>query len=436
MNTRVVILVTQTMIHAAALRREYRRWVIEESAQASCDAPHTIDESTDLTNLAESVVSAAKDLKADEIDLILPASWCFVHRVSLPGKKLSAQAVEFALEEFVPVAIEKLTCTFLAIDPKTVLAVAVLTEPIRHVMDAVAEHGIQVRRILVDALVIQSTISDSVGVMLRDGQRASFVIGDRVRTVFCHDESLDVQQRISHSIAKTESDEWKAIALDESNFETSSSAERPADEILLAAADTSQLDLRVGDLASDHRYALLFRQLTRCAVLAAMLFVFFIVRELLASRHLRGELDQLKTLQARVFTEVFPGRPAPSAPALILASERKRLAGLTQSQTDAPANKEKDEEPALLLSELKAFVASLPEDLRIQLNEANLDGQQISLRGRTTDHREAERIAEALRQVPRIECGQPRTSRLPDGGVEFSVRGKHAEVLVNTQRGR
>ncbi len=55
------------------------------------------------------------------------------------------------------------------------------------------------------------------------------------------------------------------------------------------------------------------------------------------------------------------------------------------------------------------------------LLEARVDDKQLSLRGQTAEHRDAERIAETIGQVPQLAVRPPRTTRLREGGVEFSV---------------
>jgi hypothetical protein len=70
---------------------------------------------------------------------------------------------------------------------------------------------------------------------------------------------------------------------------------------------------------------------------------------------------------------------------------------------------------------LRQLAAALPSDVRIMLTDARVDESQLVLRGQTVEHRDAERIAEALAAVPGLEARPPRTTRLKSGGVEFSI---------------
>ena len=70
---------------------------------------------------------------------------------------------------------------------------------------------------------------------------------------------------------------------------------------------------------------------------------------------------------------------------------------------------------------LRDVVAGLPDDVRVMLIDARLDSRQLSLRGQTAAHRDAERIVEAINRTAAFSAGPPRTTRLKTGGVEFSV---------------
>ena len=69
---------------------------------------------------------------------------------------------------------------------------------------------------------------------------------------------------------------------------------------------------------------------------------------------------KMQGLQA-VFKEVFPERDQPAAPALVLASERKRLAALTQARPSAQDATNPDGHRAELLEDLTQFAANLPD---------------------------------------------------------------------------
>jgi len=138
-------------------------------------------------------------------------------------------------------------------------------------------------------------------------------------------------------------------------------------------------------------------------------------------RALRGHLEAVDQQRLEVYRQVFDADQLPPEAALRVASERVRLEGLTR-RAKSPAS----DLPRLLpppLEVLRSFVAALPEDVRILLNEARVDESQLLLRGQTVEHRDAERIAETMNLAPGLDARPPRTTRLKTGGVEFSIAG-------------
>ena len=84
-----------------------------------------------------------------------------------------------------------------------------------------------------------------------------------------------------------------------------------------------------------------------------------------------------------------------------LASERRRLEGLTLSGQTVP------QRHADALATLRTLIAALPDDLALDLEEVRIEGSAVTLRGRTRDHRQAERISAALDSIADLECPAP-----------------------------
>lgn len=79
----------------------------------------------------------------------------------------------------------------------------------------------------------------------------------------------------------------------------------------------------------------------------------------------------------------------------------------------------------------RSVVDVIPEDIRIMLTNANLDGRQLTLRGQTAEHRDAERIVEAVNRIGGWTANPPRTTRLKTEGVEFSILATADATLQN-----
>ncbi len=130
-------------------------------------------------------------------------------------------------------------------------------------------------------------------------------------------------------------------------------------------------------------------------------------------------LQALNDARQAIYAQAFGTKKAPVGAAARVASKRIQLVGLTQSGRNENDGQELSDMPAL--DALRDVVAALPEDVRIKLLKTRIETRQLTLRGQTARHRDAERIAEAVGSVQGLTSRPPRTSRLKSGGVEFSI---------------
>jgi hypothetical protein len=213
-------------------------------------------------------------------------------------------------------------------------------------------------------------------------------------------------------------DSERVASVEEHVGETTIYRGRRAVELLAAAAIGSSIDLRTGALVSNRRRERSHRLAAHCLGAAATILVVatigFSLRGKAFERHLSGvharQLETYQTIDSGAST-------LPMGASLRLASERVRLEGLTRGAQDDTASS--DGSSALEL--LREIAASLPTDAPIMLTSARLEAGQFVLRGQTSEHRQAERIAEAIGKVADLEVKPPRTTRLAEGGVEFSL---------------
>jgi hypothetical protein len=200
------------------------------------------------------------------------------------------------------------------------------------------------------------------------------------------------------------------------------------EHLAAVAGGAPLLDLRTGALARSRCTET--RRLARHCVAAALALALASAVAIHVQRHrLEQAIARVDAQRLQIYRGVFPdAERLPPGAALRLASERIRLEALTRpSQRGA-------EEGLAPLAGLREFVATLPQETRILLLEARLDARQWSLRGQTVEHRDAERIAEALGKVRGIRAHSPRTTRHSSGGVEFTVSGHEAVALERTGR--
>ena len=455
MTNRVSIILSASGVRAALLNYHKGGWVSVEGEHATCqvsaDIPITVNHETDIAALAETISDAVKTIGGESlpVDLVIPSSWCFINKLPSSSKRFSETTATFQFEEYVPIPLEELTITFMHNGEGDIWGLAVLTKPFKELFEALEKLGVFIEHLRVDLCTALSAINEHAdkitGIVVTDTHRFGLAIRTaknkqpvairnvlvssddclpeivQRNTVFTESTlglevdfwffcNLDTQINVDHSV----NPEWKPVSLDRLHATA-------------AVEDSTQPDLRVGDLAAANRYDKCTRHAIR--VIGLLVILFLVLMGLSYQQHssLQKQIADLQNEQAAIFKKVLPSSKIPTSPAMRLASEKRRLEGLTGTSNIA-----KPEEAEILsrsgpLDDLVLFVEQLPLNVRIGIQELNIDQQQLTIRGQTTDHRDAERIAEVVNRIPSVHAPPPRTSRIKTGGVEFTIRAKRSE---------
>ena len=196
---------------------------------------------------------------------------------------------------------------------------------------------------------------------------------------------------------------------------------KPAVEAIArgAASRPLALDLRTAELTATSRWDSVPRLAQDCLVGALALVVFLTVAMALQTRSTHEYTQMVDGARLEVYRDLLGGDRLPRGAAMRLASERIRLEGLTRHHEQPDGGTSGP--PVAPLDTFRNIVDRLPEDVRVMLIDVRLDHKQITLRGQTARHRDAERIVEAMNTIPGVNASPPRTSRLAGGGVEFSI---------------
>jgi hypothetical protein len=383
--------------------------------------------------------------------LLLPASWCYVHPFIAVQRRSTRALLGYALEEYLPLEIERLTCDFVRVASSQYLGVAVETDRVRPLLDALAARGVRVERITLDVLYAGYPTSGE-GVLLWCDDAHVAVVHYAGRNL--------VQLRVVRVAGDLDDVEWcrrMAAQLQlggGSNVAIAgyASPERRAGlaralgvqpEAVCDLARSNEatstwrfaLDLARDALAPSTRHAGLLRIWRTTAAMLLVALLILCAGLYVHRTRVEARLQRVAAWEGEVFAELLPNEPIPAGVALRLASERRRWEGLTLAEgPDRPASRD-------ALDTLRAIVAALPADVRVDLQELRIEDQDVTLRGRLSDHRQAEQLAAAVGRLPGLECGAPRTHRLPEGGVEFFLHaqrgtaGKAASTAWDAQRG-
>ena len=383
--------------------------------------------------------------------LVIPASWCLMHRVVLPMKRWNDQAALFEFEQYVPVDLEKLTCAVRRTGRQTALVAGVFTEALHAFLDELENNHICVDLVMVDALLlsqnrdIRSGMKER-GFLLIDRERITIVLpSDRQCDVEpCRTLGLPsdqptgfVQNRVLNTVLMLHKPcvEWHLLplstrddlaeitgAIESEVGRVRVHSEQSALAWILDAATIAEnaIDLRRGELASARRWAPIHRRILGCAVAAATFLLILAIRLCIDNLSYAAAANELRPLRNQIYQTVFPDADPSPAAALRLRSERIKLEALT----DRGDVKARDLSSSALdtFELLHKVMAHIPVDLKVHVNDIVLDDQGIRLAGQTTGHGAAGDLVRQLNKAPGLTVDPPRTKLRKDGTVDFRVR--------------
>jgi type II secretion system protein L len=379
--------------------------------------------------LCAAILEAAGDSRRAQpgsVVLVIPSSWCYVHRLCAAQRRPTHTTLAYALEEFLPCDVEQLTCEFIHAEKGEYVGVAVETRRLRPLLDALADADVSVERITVDVLHTAGPAdtfvwcdSDHVAMLKRTPRGVADLRVLRIAPRLVADQWFEhvAQQLDAREFQQPGRPTLVAGCVEPENLERMAKLlhGQVSAEHTRARKQGTDFTLARDALASSRAALRLLRVWRRSAV--AVFVALLLVAGALGFQHKRldGERKRLSEWEAGVYAELFPGQSLPAGVALRLASERRRLEGLTLAGQPA------DAQPGSALELLRAIIAALPTDVQVDLQEIRIEGSAITLRGRTRDHPQAERLAAALNKLDSLQCASPRTDRLKEGGVQFFV---------------
>lgn len=441
-GSQTVVVVTDAGLHA--LRWEGRHAEPVGSCFRAMELPRSLCGEFDVDRIAEAIEEIVREASpvAESVILVLPLSWCFSQVMESLSHK--GEALAFAFESHLPLPLEELTCAFVPLTTGHTLALAVPTESTQQLLSAIESRQIEVTSLLVDVALLasQGQRPRSTGFLILDERSVRFVFlgsaGDPPQAGFWGViQDAGYYTSIDQSLARRRLkgfDEWTILCVSrEKSVDTLDpllndiewkERETGADAVVRiarsACSASTVADLRSGALTAAGHWNEQWRLARQVILLAAACLVIAFVGFRARHQATMAEIERVQTAQTTTYRDLFGQQvPAQGAP-MRLASERIRLEALTRKQSASP-----DRRPAPLRI-LREFAASVPADVRITLHEARVDEKQLTLRGLTAEHRDAERITESLHRLASLEVRPPRTRRLDSGGVEFSITAQLA----------
>ena len=444
-SEQTTFIISDRCVTTARYRRIKTGWHLEDAVAVRIDAPPALTPQTDLSDYVEPMVTLARHIGADQRPsrLLIPGTWIFTHRITPAGRRRDPNAVAFALEEFLPLPLEELTCTALPLPDGEMLGLAVATQPLRDLLDRLAEQSVHIDAIELDVLAACESLpideSEYRGLVWRDRHHLSIATIDRQRQLNTYrtvrlTASGNIDQELATRLPPDcdESITWHVISsgpvqiaecgLRNADWENNSTTfvDSP---IPLPFKKVGAANLRVGALAFGGRWNETYRHVTRAVAMLAILLTLAAAnfhRQRTAAERVTDTLGQTECEQ---FVEIFAGRPCPPGVTLRVASERIRLEGLTRSAGRAEAA-DSTVEITPLLDTLRDIAAAIPDDVRLFVQDLRIDERHLALQGTARRHTEAEQIAKALRKIPGLVPAPPRSDARKPGGVNFSLHAK------------
>jgi len=459
-----VCLLTDECVHVVSYDSRGHHAGGGSANQQPCPVPDSLLIEHKPAELAAAIVGAIEDsgARASSVSLVIPLHWCFTQVLAALPKRATPAMLSFKFEEYLPVALEDLTCDFMPIDGGSVLAVAVPTEPMKALLAALSNLNVEVECIAVDAITGRTDgLIDgrNMGTAIVDVRWTRIASGlqdgkHSLVTSFARpSKGKDLRQTISEQLQQRGltngalPGHWQILDLDGTTDSAQAQTNQtPKGQHSITNVDLDDntgagyltraqaveaiarpvalgkpgVNLRMGALAAGGMWDRPRRLATQCLLCLLALAVVLTAALHLHTRTLRHHLDAIRARQLAVYREVFPNADRlPPGSAMRLTSQRMRLEGLTH--TGSSPVLEGVEQGCSPVGLLRDMVAGLPADVRIMLLDATIDARQLTLHGHTTRHRDAELIAEAIGRIEGLTARPPRTTRLKTGGVEFTI---------------
>lgn len=454
MAKQLTILLTAGRVHIApgdggdAERRPLERHTFD------VEVPRTLNTGTELSALTKRMIEGVREIEQDLVScrLVIPAGWSFTGVVELPDK-FSESSARFAFEEYVPFALEQLTCAVQPLPDGSALVVAVCTEPLRSFLNQLESERILVHSVHVDSMLSLDCDEkeggrQASGEALLDLGRLSLHIphsegadGANGRTMLLGEARRDsailtnictlmatscvpiMNWRILTLSSEADSNEVSDMLQSAGATTTMYSSDGSIDLLMEAAAAAPEsLNLRRGALRFAGRWDKVLQQATRCAVCIAVLIASITLTGFVTAHRLSRGVEGMRPIKSELYQQVFPKTTMPPGAALRVRSERIKLQALTRQGgvSVAPFNKA----PMDPLAGLHDIAAVIPKDLRLFVTELVVDEDGATMAGRTIAHSAVGDLVQALNTISGMQFDPPRTKLRPDKTVDFTIKGR------------
>ncbi len=385
-----------------------------------------------------------KGLTGSEAMIAIPSRLCLaavIETGDLPRRKRRGPLL-YRLEEQLPWPAESVVADFVE-QPNRALGVAVETDAVRPIIEAVETAGLNVQAICPTALLTAQHLVrrtdqanwDALAIAQED-KCDCITLSPSGPTAWRQTQytQLSIEQTF-RTLAFSDGMETDAIGLlcEDDDFaevwtgnipgaERIGGAPRPRNAAsecgldILRGAVRPWLNLRRDALSPTDRFATLSTPLNT-AVISLLIFLAALPLALQWRTHAYRDLaGELRDEQRTAYTSVFDGR-VPADVVEALDQKHRSANSLSGSSSDLP------DEPSALITLYEAL-RRLPTDQRYRVLELRVDAGSLQLEGEARSHSEADQIVAALRKQQGFDMAPPRTEQLKEKGVGFTATGR------------
>jgi type II secretory pathway component PulL len=428
MKTAFVIFMEADAAVVATVRNEVVALEFIQSVAAKCD-----------DSMAEQVAERMRQAgySGEPVMLALPAQGCLCASIStddLP-RQHRRDAMLYRLEDQLPLAAEDIVSDFVPTHPRS-LAVCVQYKPIEDLVEYLQARGIEIQCICPTGILAGQYLGSlapygtAAGLWANEHALELLLETDGKPNEWYHLPVADSDLK-RHLLARFESQESprkihcfkvqteiQAEVMAAGAFELVIHSEGLYDcaalcaSRILAMQQPALIELRRGALASADPYRRLRNPLL-AAVMSLLLFALSCSAACFwRARGYREMNARIHSQQQMLFQEVLPTSDLPTSVRLRLASEERKLRGLSGASAQFPTS------PSAL-NLLYETLRRLPTDMRFRILELRIAPERVYIEGQARSHSDVDAIASALGSGSIFDVEQPRTERLKEKGVSF-----------------
>ena len=150
MSQRITIQLTESSSHVACFKKRRRTWARTSLQEYPVGYPSLPREASDLAPFGTELGSLLRQGFPAGMTgrLVIPASWCFIHRVEPVSDRWSDEAAIFEFEQYVPLNLERLTCAVRRLSKGGAVVVGVCTEALSALLQELEIPLAQLRHVL------------------------------------------------------------------------------------------------------------------------------------------------------------------------------------------------------------------------------------------------------------------------------------------------